>query len=91
MEAELLKAVDRGGRGYVFSPTHEEAVTSLVAGLQSISHKYLFYFFPCFTRQFVELNLFFLDQKLKPRREKYIFWGDLNLKCNECSVFYGFK
>jgi hypothetical protein len=73
MEAELLKAVDRGGRGYVFSPTHEEAVTSLVAGLQSISHKYLFYFFPCFTRQFVELNLFFLDQKLKPGHLKVHF------------------
>jgi prolyl-tRNA synthetase len=39
MVGELLKAVDRGGRGFVFSPTHEEAVTSLVAGIQPISHK----------------------------------------------------
>jgi prolyl-tRNA synthetase len=39
MEGELLTAVDRSGRGYVFSPTHEEAVTSLVAGLQPISHR----------------------------------------------------
>ena len=44
MEGELLRAVDRSGRGFVFSPTHEEAVTSLVAGLQPVSHKYY-----CFT------------------------------------------
>jgi hypothetical protein len=74
MEAELLKAVDRGGRGYVFSPTHEEAVTSLVAGLQSISHKYLFYFFPCFTRHFVDLFVLF-GSKAQTKTSKSTFSG----------------
>ena len=40
MEGELLKAVDRSGKPFVFSPTHEEAVTALVAGVQPISHRY---------------------------------------------------
>ncbi len=39
MGAELLKVDDRHGRHFVFSPTHEEAITSLVAGLFPVSHR----------------------------------------------------
>ncbi len=39
MGRELLKVDDRHGRRFVFSPTHEEAITALVAGLFPVSYR----------------------------------------------------